>query len=138
MHVKTHSTQSQFWSLAFQLGLSCENDSAANLFLNCRITAKPKILTHLHFKNGTKIIPTLSIIILVLGYFNYKNSGVPPCCDVSATHLRSRKGHSSNITPVLQYLQSPYTDTVFLLALFLLSIFQQGALNSIGSLFVHF
>lgn len=50
----------------------------------------------------SKIIPILSIIILVLGYFNYKNSRVPPCCAVFATHLRSRKGHTSDITPVLQ------------------------------------
>lgn len=44
----SHKATSGLWPLGWG---SCENDSAADLFLNCRITPKPRILTNLHLKN---------------------------------------------------------------------------------------
>lgn len=72
MHVRKPATQSLFWSPAFELGAILWDDSSTNLFLNYRITPKPRILwlTYIWRIRVSKIIPILSIIMMVLGYFN--------------------------------------------------------------------
>lgn len=75
MHVRKPFTQSHFWPLAFELGAVLRDDSSTNLFLNCRITPKPTILTNLIWRTGiSKIILVLSVTMVL----SYCNSHLPP------------------------------------------------------------
>lgn len=69
MCARTPFTQSHFWSLALELGAILWDDST-NLFLNCTITPKPRILTNLIWRTGISKIMLVISTRMVLSYCN--------------------------------------------------------------------